>query len=793
MKRIVHIFSLVLIVALISVAFNSLLPKEISGLDTPETEFSTERAMQHLEVIAKEPHFVGTKAHGEVRDYIVQELKKLGLNPQVQEGFTFDEWDGYGNLVKPQNILARIKGTGDGKALLLMSHYDSAPHSSSHGASDAGSGVVTILESVRAYIASGATPKNDIIICITDSEELGLNGASLFVNEHPWAKDVALALNFEARGSGGPSNMIVETNGGNANLIKSFMEADVTYPVATSLMYSIYKKLPNDTDSTILREDGDIDGFFFAFIDDHYDYHTINDTAENLDRNSLEHQGSYLMPLLTYYANADLSTVKASEDYVYFDIAVAKFVAYPFSWVWPMLILAIVLFVVLLVYGQRKKRLDKKAIGKGFGAFMLSLILGGGAMYLLWELIKLLYPSYNDILPVFIYNGHWYIIAFVFLGLSLCFGIYHKMVKPEDTASSLVAPLTIWLLINTALAAELQGAAFFIIPVYFGLLALFLLIRQRNPSMTLLVLLSAPAIFIFAPLVQFFPVGLGPNMLYTSVIFLVLLFGLLLPVFGFFRNKKAIGILSLLTAIVFLGIAHVKSGASPERQQPNSLLYYHNADTNKAFWVTYNKEIDDWTRGYLGDSPEQAVTYIGNAAGSKYNTPYSYAKETAVITLPESEIHVVQDTVIGDVAYTTMTIIPQRTVHQMRMYTDQETVFTHLEYNGKVYAPDSTETLYKKRGSRGILSYYMTLGDSLEFKYGVPKGVTPNFTIKEFSYDLLDNPSFTVSARPNTTKPNPFIANDAIIVERTIDMSAFAKAKNDTIVVSQEIIQESID
>lgn len=790
MKRIIHIFSLVLIFALISVAFSSLLPKEISGLDTPKTEFSTARAMEHLEIIAKEPHFVGTEAHAKVRAYILEELKKLGLNPQVQEGFTFDQWRGYGNLVKPQNILARIKGSGDGKAVLLLSHYDSAPHSSSHGASDAGSGVVTILESVRAFLASGATPKNDIIICFTDSEELGLNGASLFVNEHPWAKDVSLALNFEARGSGGPSNMIVETNGGNANLIKSFMDADVTYPVATSLMYSIYKKLPNDTDSTILREDGDIDGFFFAFIDDHFDYHTINDTAENLDRNSLEHQGSYLMPLLKYYADADLSSVKATEDYVYFDVAVAKFIAYPFSWIWPMLILAIVLFAVLIVYGYKKRRLYTKAIGKGFGAFLLSLVLGGGAMYLLWEVIKMIYPSYNDILPVFIYNGHWYIAAFALLGLSLCFGIYHKMVKPEHTASTLIAPLTIWLIINIALALELQGAAFFIIPVYFGLLTLFLLIRQSNPSMVLLVLLSAPAIFIFAPLVQFFPVGLGPDMLYASVIFLVLLFGLLLPVFGFFRNKKAIGVLSLLVAIVFLGVAHSKSDAAPERQQPNSLLYYHNADTNKAYWATYNQNIDDWTRGYLGDTPEQATKYIGNAAGSKYNTPYSYAKETSVIQLPESEIRVVQDTVIGEVVYNTMTIVPKRTIHQMRLYTEQETVFNHMEYNGKVYAPDSTETLYKKRGSKGILSYYIAQGDSLEFKYGVAKEVTPSFTLKEFSYDLLDNPSFTVSARPKNTKPTPFVANDAVIVERTIDVSKYKKVKNDSIVAGQEIIEE---
>ena len=60
--------------------------------------------------------------------------------------------------------------------------------------------------------------------------------------------------------------MIVETNGGNGELIKAFAEANPSHPFANSLMYSIYKLLPNDTDSTVLRENGDIDGFFFAFM-----------------------------------------------------------------------------------------------------------------------------------------------------------------------------------------------------------------------------------------------------------------------------------------------------------------------------------------------------------------------------------------------------------------------------------------------------------------------------------------------------------------------------------------------
>ena len=141
---------------------------------------------------------------------------------QLEEGFSYKA--GWGALSKAVNIITRIPGTSSNKSLLLMSHYDSAPHTASYGASDAGSGVVTVLEAVRAYLATGQKPKNDIIILFTDAEELGLNGASVFTNKHPWAKNVGLALNFEARGSGGPSNMIVETNGGNSALIKALQD-----------------------------------------------------------------------------------------------------------------------------------------------------------------------------------------------------------------------------------------------------------------------------------------------------------------------------------------------------------------------------------------------------------------------------------------------------------------------------------------------------------------------------------------------------------------------------------------
>ena len=219
-----HIVSFLLLLGLIYYSINSLMPQKISSLKTLSTEFSTERALVPLKEISKTPHYVGSPENKNVREFLIKSLKDLGLSPETQKGYVFDEKRKA--LSQPINIIAKIKGYESQKALLIFSHYDSAL-TPSFGASDAGSGVVTILECVRAFIASGEKPKNDIIILFTDAEEIGLVGAKLFVRSHQWAKNIGLAINFEARGSGGPSSMIVETNQGNKNLIQNFIKSNM--------------------------------------------------------------------------------------------------------------------------------------------------------------------------------------------------------------------------------------------------------------------------------------------------------------------------------------------------------------------------------------------------------------------------------------------------------------------------------------------------------------------------------------------------------------------------------------
>ena len=219
---------MVFILGILGFTFFTMMPQWTPDDDAPLSKFSTKRALEQVKNISQKPHFVGSDNHNVVANYLVKELKNLGLETSIQEGFAFSD---KGVLTKCKNILARIKGSDSNKALLLLSHYDSAPHSYSKGASDAGSGVATILESVRAFTYNKKQHKNDIIILFSDAEELGLNGAALFVTQHKWAKEVGLVLNFEARGSSGPSYMLMETNAGNSGLVKEFSAANAKYPV----------------------------------------------------------------------------------------------------------------------------------------------------------------------------------------------------------------------------------------------------------------------------------------------------------------------------------------------------------------------------------------------------------------------------------------------------------------------------------------------------------------------------------------------------------------------------------
>ena len=753
MKRSTTLLTLLLTALVAYWSIKSAMPDYQPDTNKPEGEFSVDRALVHVSHIAEKPHSVGFPAHQEVRSYIVSELDQLGLDVEIQEGYTAGDWTNYSKAI---NIISRIEGSGGGPALLLLSHYDSNPHSAL-GASDAGSGVATILEGIRAYIATGKQAVNDIIILISDAEELGLNGADLFVNKHPWAQEVGLVLNFEARGSGGPSYMLLETNGGNRALIEAFDAANPSFPVGNSLAYSIYKMLPNDTDLTVFREDGNINGFNFAFIDDHFDYHTVRDNYARLDRNSLAHQGTYLTELLGYFAQQDLSALQSESDLVYFSAPLFKLVTYPFAWGWYLVGGAWLLFALLLYRGIRRDEIAPSQMALGFIPMVLVLLFNGLLGYYGWDLIKLVYPHYRDILHGFTYNGHAYIMAFAFLALGICLIVYHRF-KSASPLALLIAPLFIWLVICTLLTQYLPGAGFMIVPVFGALVALLVLVNQENPNAYLLWFLGLPALVLFVPFIQMFPVGLGLRMMITVTLLTTLTFFLLLPLMSHYKSKLKLGSVFILLCLFFLILAHTRSGFNEDRAKPSSLLYVLNAEDDKAYWATYEREPSSWTTSFVGKDDQKAASLSKRVMSSKYRTPFRYVKEAPLKKILTPGVEIQEDTLMGENRSVRICISPNRPVNRLDVFTDA-TFFTKALVNS---IPLDREFLERRRGGK-LVTHYISDNDNTEIYLSFPKDSTFSLSFYESSNDLLEHEAFSIPPRPAEVIPMPFVLNDAIM------------------------------
>ena len=83
------------ILAVLGLLYLTIMPRFLVRTDKALAEFSTNRALEQVSIISQKPHFIGSANHDTIANYLISELKNLGLEVEVQEGFTLSDW---GNL-----------------------------------------------------------------------------------------------------------------------------------------------------------------------------------------------------------------------------------------------------------------------------------------------------------------------------------------------------------------------------------------------------------------------------------------------------------------------------------------------------------------------------------------------------------------------------------------------------------------------------------------------------------------------------------------------------------------------
>jgi hypothetical protein len=489
-------------------------------------------------------------------DYIVRDLTNLGLNPEVQSSETDEAAPG---AQATQNIVARLKGTqAVGKGVLLAAHYDTVDDS--YGACDDGAAVAALLETARA-LKSGPALQKDVIFLFTDGEENGLWGAKSFVADHPWAEDVEVALNFDARGCAGPVYMF-ETSENNGWLIREFGKAGPR-PFANSLMYEIYKNLRIYwTDFTVFKRAG-ISGLNFAFVGDPLRQHTPFDKLEALDEGSLQHQGILALALSRHFGNLNATDPKAG-DAIYFDVLGLTLISYSRAWAVPLTALAVLFFVGLVVLGFRRKKLKLSGVGLGFGALLVSIICSLLAARFIWEIERATHPNYNSFS-----NYKIYLLSFVAIALAVTSFIYlwlHKKVAANDL---IVGALFGWLVITALGTWYMPSASFvFVWPFLFSSIGVaFMLARQDSPLNSPLVLgvlgvCAIPGIILLGNTIYILALGSGLSLLMLLIGLAVLLCGLLVPHILLATTPRRFWLLpaaALLLGICLLALGNARS------------------------------------------------------------------------------------------------------------------------------------------------------------------------------------------------------------------------------------------
>jgi hypothetical protein len=570
-------------------------PTPALGPNASLSAFSAFRATAILQDLVGNgvPHPIGSPADAQLREAIVKRFSALGYTTELQSGFVCND---EGVCGTPVNIVARLGSsaspegrTPEQDAVLLAAHYDSVP--AGPGASDDGAAVASLLEIARILAALPA-PRHPIVLLLTDGEEAGLLGASLFVREHPLSRQIKAAVNLDARGTSGLSLMF-ETGTANTWLMRLFGSV-ISRPVSNSLYYVVYKQLENDTDFTVFKTAG-YQGFNFAFVGNVGRYHTPLDSVANASASSIQQQGENALATVLGLANSPSLRPPVAES-VFFDGFARVMIAWPSRFAAPAAVLSLGLLLAETLIFLRRGAMSARELMLGLAGTVCLLLLGlalcAGALALLIAVGKVPPLSraswISQPLPMHIAAtaiallaagcvGAWLARRAGFWGFWVAAGLFGAVLS---VISAVIVPGASFVPLLIAIAAGIG-----VLPYTARLAG-----SRARPRWTIDFAALLPVAVIFGavfPLVQFLYMALGSLAWPVSTLLLCLATSTLLPLLATAAGRARRGIIATAAAIAVGGIAvtlflPTYSAEWPERI---NVEYWYDADTGQSHYL----------------------------------------------------------------------------------------------------------------------------------------------------------------------------------------------------------------
>ncbi|UVW29029.1 M28 family peptidase [Massilia sp. H6] len=595
------------------------------------------RMLRHVAVLAAEPRPIATAANARARDYIVEQLRGMGLAPILHRATvkktTVQFWGGrHVTLGVVRNIVVRLPGNAPQQpsrpSLLLAAHYDTGK--ATLGAARSGAQVAALLETARA-LRAGPAHANDIVLLFADGETVGALGAQGFAEQHPWAREVGLAVRFDSAGSAG-APMLVDAAGAGSAVLRGVATA-VPGLEGSALAAALARLLPEPLRIGPLAR-MDAPALLFANTGKRFDARHVLDTPQRLDPAMLAQSHATMLGLARHFGNAPLAR-GVHYAHSYFALPLVGNVEHSAYLSWALALLS----CVLLVRGYRRALAQAGTsvapLVQGF--FGIALILLAARM-VLWErreeVIALTQAASHEPALVFAIMGSCLFVGALYLLRWLAGGVAVFLGAMAWIAAVLAGVLLVAPELAYVLAWPLAAA-----------LGAFTALQHARGALPRLAIVAAgcvPAAVLLVPALVGTWTTLAPQGLYVPA----LIIAILVLCFASMLLLVPVGpVAGPALALVFAGCAVLPAPAAdaapaaPERAQvePNRLVYFKDMNSWRAYWLLPPQQLDSWSRGLFPDlaAPAIHVDVFGWHSPRQW---YAIAPRDDRIAFPEARV-----------------------------------------------------------------------------------------------------------------------------------------------------------
>jgi hypothetical protein len=602
-------------------AWLALAPRHLPMPRAPDTaassaRFSAARARLHVQALAAAPRPIASRANLQARDYLLAQLRGLGLEPEVQTEIVRTASSSLTanvrvTMAEIHNVVVRkpgvVSGHGAKPAVLAVAHYDSG--AASLGAANGAASSAALLETLRV-LQAGPPLDNDVLAVFTDGDAGQALGTRGFVQSHPWARRARVALRFDNPGNRGALQLIgADRADGFSMQAWARLAPD---PQGSSFMGELIANRRGYEGASLLAGPGTqwpVSVLHFATLAGPLGGGGAWDIPERLDQASLQHEGDTMLALLRYFGNAELPAGLAqpgARGQVFFGLPGLGILHYAYWLVWPLAALACLLCAGACHRAIRRQGIESTDIVHGAFGFLTMVALATGAAWVCRDLQPGLAPRYDAGLlaegPGLAAGVRWQLLAFTLLPIAVFIALQRVLQARIGAAAAQLGAmcmLSVALLGTSWLA---PGASYVLAwPLLAAQGACLLLSSPRTQAWTaarravVMLLAVAPAALLILPAARDSLLFLSPAWLVLPCFLACCMPALCGPLLAGVGARLVVRPL-LLGVWACLVLAHRSSPTPPELPAPNQLVYYKDTPSWQAFWLYPPLPLDAWTR-----------------------------------------------------------------------------------------------------------------------------------------------------------------------------------------------------